>query len=75
MILKSTSTKKELPGGVMWKNVKGQLHREDGPAIEYNNGDKSWWVNGKYHRLDGPAREWSKGDKSWWVNDVQIKIY
>jgi hypothetical protein len=24
----------------------GKLHREDGPAIEYANGDKSWWRNG-----------------------------
>lgn len=24
---------------------KGKLHREDGPAIEYANGDKLWWLN------------------------------
>ena len=23
------------------------LHREDGPAIEYSNGCKSWYLNGK----------------------------
>ena len=23
------------------------LHREDGPAIEYANGDKYWYFNGK----------------------------
>jgi hypothetical protein len=23
------------------------LHREDGPAIEYPNGDKYWYFNGK----------------------------
>lgn len=27
---------------------KGHLHREDGPAIEYNTGQKSWWYNGQY---------------------------
>lgn len=25
----------------------GKLHREDGPAIEWDNGDKEWWVNGE----------------------------
>ena len=24
----------------------GKLHREDGPAIEYANGSKEWWLNG-----------------------------
>ena len=27
--------------------MKGKLHREDGPAIEYDDGDKEWWLNGK----------------------------
>ena len=37
--------------------VNGQLHRADGPAIEYANGDKEYWVNGSLHRTDGPAIE------------------
>ena len=24
-----------------------QRHREDGPAIEYSDGSKHWWLNGK----------------------------
>jgi hypothetical protein len=48
--------------------VNGKLHRVDGPAVEWSNGDKEWWVNDKLHRLDGPAIEWANGDKSWWVN-------
>lgn len=40
-------------------------HREDGPAIEYADGTKSWWINGKRHRIDGPAIEYSYGGK-WW---------
>ena len=31
----------------IWLNSKGQPHREDGPAIEYANGYKAWWLNGK----------------------------
>jgi len=27
--------------------LNGELHREDGPAIEYANGYKSWYLNGK----------------------------
>jgi hypothetical protein len=44
-------------------------HRLDGPAIEYSNGDKFWYLNGKRHRLDGPAKEYSDGDKFWYKND------
>jgi len=39
-----------------WRNEQGKLHREDGPAVELDNGDKSWWVNGKLHREDGHSQ-------------------
>lgn len=29
--------------------VNGQLHREDGPAIEYSNGSRLWYLHG--HQL------------------------
>ena len=45
-----------------------ELHREDGPAIEYASGDKSWYLNGKYHREDGPAIEYANGTKYWYLN-------
>ena len=44
------------------------LHREDGAAIEWKDGDKSWYLNGKRHREDGPAIEWNTGSKEWWLN-------
>jgi hypothetical protein len=56
-----------------YKNELGQLHREDGPAIEYSNGDKFWYINGLRHREDGPAVEWSDGDKWWYLNDIHYK--
>ena len=46
----------------------GRLHRSDGPAIEWANGTKEWFVNGKRHRLDGPAHEWPDGTKDWYLN-------
>ena len=50
----------------------GQLHREDGPAIEYANGFKYWYLNGKPHREDGPAFEWANGDKEWWLKGEKV---
>ena len=44
------------------------LHREDGPAVEYVDGDKVWYLNGKLHREDGPAIEWANGSREWWLN-------
>ncbi len=38
----------------------GQLHKLDGPALIYVNGDKSWYKHGRRHRIDGPAIEWKK---------------
>ena len=43
------------------------LHRIDGPAVEYANGDKEWYLNDKLHRTDGPAVERSNGDKFWYL--------
>jgi hypothetical protein len=63
-------TKIEVEGRVEYLNEKGELHREDGPACEYINGSKSWWINGKRHREDGPAIERSKGSKEWWLNGL-----
>jgi len=45
-------------------------HREDGPAIEWANGDKSWYLNGKIHREDGPAIERANGNKIWYLNGI-----
>ena len=43
-------------------------HREDGPAIEYADGSKEWYINGKLHRENGPANEYADGSKSWYTN-------
>jgi len=55
-------------------NENGDLHREDGPAIEWNNGGKSWWHEGKLHRLDGPAVERYNGVKAWVINGKNIPV-
>ena len=48
------------------------MHREDGPAIEYANGDKSWYINDQHHREAGPAIEFANGYKEYWLNDKRI---
>ena len=48
-----------------------KLHREDGPAEEYSDGTKYWYLNGQLHREDGPAEEFSDGTKSWYLNGQQ----
>jgi len=56
-----------------WDNSK-ILHRTDGPAAEWTNGDKDWYVDGKRHRIDGPAVEWTNGDKDWYVDDKRHRV-
>jgi hypothetical protein len=56
-----------------YKNELGQLHRVDGPAIEWTDGTKSWWLNGKQHRIDGPAFD-SLTRKCWWVNGERHRV-
>jgi hypothetical protein len=50
--------------------INGKFHREDGPAVEYDDGSKAWVINGKLHREDGPAIEDADGSKTWVINDI-----
>jgi hypothetical protein len=44
-------------------------HRTGGPAIEWVDGDKWWFLNGEHHRTDGPAVECMDGSTQWWLHD------
>ena len=57
---------------VEYHNELDQRHREDGPAVIYVNGDKSWHQNGVYHREDGPAIEYINGYKGWYINGEHL---
>ena len=50
------------------------LHREDGPAIEWNDGTKVWYKNGLRHREDGPAYETKNGIQSWWWDGQRHRL-
>ena len=54
--------------------LNGNLHRVDGPAVEWSDGSKEWYLNGKRHRVDGPAIECSNGDKFWWLNGKRHRV-
>lgn len=59
-------------GDKFWRNLAGQCHRTDGPAVEYADGTREWWLRGKRHRPDGPAVEHADGDKEWWLNNQRV---
>jgi len=50
------------------------LHREDGPAIEWSDGAKEWFLNGKLHRLDGPAIFYPDVIKKWYINGNHHRV-
>jgi hypothetical protein len=47
------------------------LHREDGPAEEFHDGTKRWWLHGQRHREDGPACEYQDGTKVWCIHGLR----
>ena len=63
-----TYTVEVLDDGTRRWSLNGELHREDGPAVEYDNGTKCWYLNGVLHREDGPAIEYLTGTLAWYLN-------
>lgn len=53
-------------GAVRYYANRKVLHRTDGPAVEFPNGDKYWYKDGEVHRSDGPAMEQANGSKLWY---------
>jgi hypothetical protein len=60
-------------GNKFYYNENKQLHREGGPAVEYVDGQGSWFINGIRHRLDGPAMDWANDKKYWYYKGKHIK--
>jgi hypothetical protein len=57
-------------GDKEWRNGAGELHREDGPAVECANGDRAWFFRDRLHRVNGPAVEHTGVQKSWYRHGV-----
>lgn len=51
-----------------------EFHREDGPAVVYDDGDKFWYQNDNLHREDGPAYEGADGTKHWWAYGLRHRL-
>jgi len=49
-----------------------QLHRDDGPAVIWDDGSVEYWVNGQLHRLDGPAVIWDDETVQFWVENRRL---
>ena len=71
---KKIRTETDERGTTCHYDADGELHRDDGPAIETTN-SKAWYRHGKLHRDDGPAveitaiRDGSKNE--WWLDGRQ----
>ena len=64
----------EKSGNKYWRDLNGYFHREDGPAIEYVDGAKLWFIGGNLHREDGPAVEYVDGTKLWYINGESHRV-
>ena len=62
----------DISGTRWYYNSAGQLHRDDGPAVEHSDGTMLWYQNGLRHRTDGAAVEWPSGNKVWYINGEQL---
>ena len=60
--------------GTVRRYLNDQLHRIDGPAVEWANGTRMWYLNGQRHRTDGPAFECADGYYAWYVNGKHFKF-
>lgn len=47
------------------------LHRDDGPAVIWNDGGVEYWQNDKLHREDGPAVIDKDGSVRYWLNNIK----
>jgi hypothetical protein len=57
-----------------WRNKDGELHRLDGPAIEYADGKEEWYQDGLLHRFGGPAVIHDDGTKVWFQNGKRHRL-
>ena len=58
-------------GNKIWKNLQGLWHNENGPAVIWHDGGRSWFINGKNHRENGPSNI-ENGGNAWFIQNHQI---
>jgi hypothetical protein len=52
----------------------GEIHRDNGPAVEQINGTCIWYQFGLIHRNDGPAILHNDGTSEWWMHGEPITM-
>jgi hypothetical protein len=52
---------------IRFSDSQGKTHRDNGPAIEINEGYKEWRYHGLFHRVDGSAIVYENGDEEWYI--------
>jgi hypothetical protein len=60
-------------GTVYYTDENGHLHRENGPAVEYTDYSKQWFLHGKRHRENGPAIE-ALNAKHWYFHGEKHRL-
>ena len=70
--LDGTRIKEISPSGTFWRR-KGKHHREDGPAREWADGSKEWWLNGKEYTEEEFNRA-TKNDVPEYTMEEAIKL-
>ena len=58
---------------IYYKN--NMMHREDGPAIVYEDGKSVYYINDIRHREDGPAVIYPDGGVEYWINGELVDAY
>jgi len=61
-------------GTKRYLNDEGQHHRLDGPAVEYLDGSKYWYINRISHRNIDPSDKWSDREKYWWFKGERHRV-
>ena len=51
-----------------------EMHRIDGPAVEFASGAKHWIQDGMFHRTDGPAIEFTEGTVEYWIEGNKLTL-
>lgn len=62
----------DLVDTIRYRNSDDQLHREDGPAVEWEDGTRMWFLDELLHREDGPAVEGADGSLQWFLDGKRL---
>lgn len=57
------------PERPVWRNARGQFHRDFGPAVIGYDRVQKWYQNDELHREGGPAIVWANGTQAWFKNN------